>query len=156
MTDTYMPRPPTKVTQNPIRNGEDWRAMRQACEQDGGAFHGGIAARSIHWFHQDLSAWLSLGENGIWRGWNTITGERVDLLNWSPWQEALDESAAPFYRWFTGAQTNAAFNEVDRHVLSGHGEETAFFYEGDRWDPSASAGNGVPFTAVLFLAGNCW
>ena len=34
-------------------------------------------------------------------------------------------------RWFVGAHTNAAFNELDRHVLTGHGDETAFLSEPD-------------------------
>tara|TARA_B100000768_G_C11150445_1_gene320066 strand:+ start:280 stop:549 length:270 start_codon:yes stop_codon:yes gene_type:complete len=32
-------------------------------------------------------------------------------------------------RWFCGARTNAAFNEVDRHVLRGYGSEVAFIAE---------------------------
>merc|ERR1740130_1759449 len=39
---------------------------------------------------------------------------------------AFDCARAPFFTWFTGAQTNAAFNECDRHVLAGHGCEKAF------------------------------
>jgi hypothetical protein len=30
-----------------------------------------------------------------------------------------------WYRWFVDARTNACFNEVDRHVLTGHGAEAA-------------------------------
>ena len=45
----------------------------------------------------------------------------------------------PLYRWFSGGLTNAAFNEVDRHVRAGHGEDTAFIVEGDHWDEAAGA-----------------
>ena len=41
------------------------------------------------------------------------------------------QDAAPFVRWFVGALTSAAFNELDRHVLSGRGDETAFTNEPD-------------------------
>ncbi|MBY0393752.1 MAG: AMP-binding protein, partial [Novosphingobium sp.] len=44
----------------------------------------------------------------------------------------------------TGARTNAAFNEIDRHVLSGHGAEPALIFEGDRWDMAADGGRGAP------------
>lgn len=44
---------------------------------------------------------------------------------WTPWATVLDDSAAPFYQWFVGAQTNAAMNEVDRHLVTGFGFETA-------------------------------
>ena len=144
MTDVYTPPTPTDIRQNPIRNAQDWYRMREACEQDIGAFHGDIAARAIHWFHPELDAWLALDATDTWRGWNAQTGEHITLPTWVPWQQALDESTAPFYRWFVGAQTNAAFNEVDRHVLAGHGTDTAFFYEGDRWDPSSNNGRGGP------------
>ena len=40
--------------------------------------------------------------------------------------------------------TNAAFNEVDRHVLAGHGDEAALIFEGDRWDMAANGGRGGP------------
>ena len=35
-----------------------------------------------------------------------------------PWSHLMDDNEAPFVRWFCGAEVNAAFNEVDRHVLS--------------------------------------
>ncbi|MBT4522282.1 MAG: AMP-binding protein, partial [Halieaceae bacterium] len=144
MTDVFAPAPPAVVRQNPIRSGEDWQAMREACERDAGAFHGDIAARTIHWFHPELNAWLSQGQDDSWSGWSGDAAKSTELSNWVPWQQALDESAAPFFRWFVGAKTNAAFNEVDRHVLSGYGEEAAFFYEGDRWDPASNKGRGGP------------
>lgn len=144
MTEVYTPSLPTDIEQNPIRNGEDWHAMREACEQDVGAFHGDIAATTIHWYHPQLNAWLLKGSDGCWQGWGATACETVGLESWTPWQQALDESDAPFFRWFVGAQTNAAFNEVDRHVLDGHGAEIAFFYEGDRWDPAANNGRGGP------------
>ncbi|WP_019529298.1 AMP-binding protein [Dasania marina] len=141
-TTAYTPAVPAIIEQNPIRSGDDWQQMRTACEQDLGAFHGDIAAKNCHWFNAEQNAWLSKTDNG-WTGWNT-SGQPVDLAQWTPWHTALDESDAPFYRWFIGGKTNAAFNEVDRHVLAGHGAETAFFYEGDRWDPTANGGKGGP------------
>lgn len=131
------------IHQNPIRSGEDWQSMRDACQTDTGTFHGHIAARNLHWFNPALNAWLSKDQSGLWQGWNQ-QADATDLLNWLPWQQALDKTRAPFYRWFVGAKTNAAFNEVDRHVLSGHGDEIAFYYEGDRWDPAANKGRGGP------------
>ena len=44
---------------------------------------------------------------------------------WTPWRSAVDETEAPYVQWFAGGLTNAAFNEVDRHVLSGCGDEVA-------------------------------
>ncbi|MGI8666725.1 MAG: propionyl-CoA synthetase [Jatrophihabitans sp.] len=41
----------------------------------------------------------------------------------------LDASAAPLYRWFTGATLNTCFNALDRHVAAGRGEQTALIYD---------------------------
>ena len=49
-------------------------------------------------------------------------------IGFAPWTNAFDASDAPHWRWFTGARTNGAFNEVDRHVLAGHGAETALIF----------------------------
>ncbi|WOQ17499.1 acetate--CoA ligase [Raineyella sp. W15-4] len=38
-------------------------------------------------------------------------------LDWSqPWDRVLDDSGAPFFRWFTGGRTNIVANAVDRHL----------------------------------------
>lgn len=151
MTDTSLtpsfsiPPVPEDVSVNPIRDGNAWQAIRQACEVDAGQYHGEIAATTIHWFHPEKNAWLLRDDSGIWRGWCLSDCSAFELDEpWSPWCTALDESRAPFYRWFSGGKTNAAFNEVDRHVLAGHGAETALWYEGDRWDPAANSGRGGP------------
>ncbi|WP_448206706.1 AMP-binding protein [Azospirillum sp. sgz302134] len=138
----FQPPLPRDVTVNPIRSAADWQAQRTACEADPGAFHGAIAAETIHWF--DGANWLTREADGVWRGWNAATGEPASRPGWTPWTTAFDASDAPFYRWFAGGLTNAAFNEVDRHVLSGHGSEVAYWYEGDRWDAAANNGRGGP------------
>ncbi|GIR70682.1 MAG: hypothetical protein CM15mP74_19330 [Halieaceae bacterium] len=61
-----------------------------------------------------------------------------------PWSTALDDSAAPFFRWFVDGQTNACFNLLDRHVLAGRGAQQSVVFEGDRWDPSKNEGRGGP------------
>lgn len=63
-----------------------------------------------------------------------------------PWARAFNDDNPPFYRWFEGGLTNACFNEVDRHVLLGYGDEFALVFEGDRWDNSLNGGRGGPVT----------
>uniref|UniRef100_A0A6S8M2K9 Acetyl-coenzyme A synthetase n=2 Tax=Dunaliella tertiolecta TaxID=3047 RepID=A0A6S8M2K9_DUNTE len=65
------------------------------------------------------------------------------LLFWSrPWsgpvcKANLDVRKGPVsISWFEGAQTNAAYNCVDRHVEAGHGDRVALFWEGN--DPCHS------------------
>lgn len=37
------------------------------------------------------------------------------------WDKVLDDSNKPFYRWFTGGETNTCYNAVDLHVENGLG-----------------------------------
>ncbi len=124
--------------------------MRAAALADPGAFHGDIAARNMHWFAADVGAqgaWLAKGDDGRWYGWDAASALAVtpDLpADFAPWHTGFDGGAAPHWRWFVGGRTNAAFSELDRHVLTGHGDEAALAFEGDRWDMSAMGGKGAP------------
>lgn len=56
--------------------------------------------------------------------------DQARQLAWiQPWTQALDDSKAPFYRWFVGGKLNACYNCVDRHVESGHGDKPAIVCE---------------------------
>ncbi len=135
---------------NPVRTRADWDAMRAAVLADPGAFHGRIAKRNLHWLVDlgSTSAWLSFDEAcGRWSGWDSVTAAPVspDLpADFAPWSRAFNDDDAPHFRWFDGGRTNACFNEVDRHVLAGHGDESAFIFEGDRWDMAQDNGRGAP------------
>ncbi|AUT48387.1 acetate--CoA ligase [Achromobacter sp. AONIH1] len=55
-----------------------------------------------------------------------------ETLAWrKPFTQVLDDSHAPFYRWFGDGRLNASFNCLDRHVASGLGERTAIVFEAD-------------------------
>ncbi len=42
-------------------------------------------------------------------------------VEWSvPPTVALDDSAAPIYRWFPDGRLNTCYNALDRHVAAGH------------------------------------
>lgn len=41
----------------------------------------------------------------------------------------LDDSAKPFYRWYTGGVLNMCWNAVDRHVAAGRGDQAAFIHD---------------------------
>ncbi len=60
---------------------------------------------------------------------------QAQRLAWdSPWHQILDWSNAPFAKWFVGGRLNVAYNCVDRHVESGHGEQTALVFESESGD----------------------
>jgi len=139
---------------NPVRTRRDWEAQRAAAIADPGAFHGAIAKRQLHWFVASAGAagaWLSFDETrSQWTGWAVDTGAALaaDLgETFEPWQRAFNPDDPPHWKWFEGGSTNACFNEVDRHVLAGFGDEAAFLFEGDRWDMSQDGGRGAPVEA---------
>lgn len=43
--------------------------------------------------------------------------------------KALDDNAAPVYRWYPDAELNTCYNAIDRHVLAGRGDQTAIIYD---------------------------
>ncbi len=148
MSQTTSAVPPTQAKSNPIRTRRDWEVARAACAADPGAFHGAIARRNAHWLERSINAWVTFdAARGAWTGFDATTGAPVTptfAADYAPWTTAFSAAEAPFYRWFDGAITNACFNEVDRHVLAGHGAEAALIFEGDRWDQSLDGGRGGP------------
>ncbi|MCW3032171.1 MAG: acetyl-CoA synthetase [Solirubrobacteraceae bacterium] len=58
--------------------------------------------------------------------------EQAERLHWfSPWEQVLDDSNPPFYKWFTGGTLNVSYNCLDRHVEDGRGERVAFHWRGE-------------------------
>ncbi len=56
--------------------------------------------------------------------------EAAEAVHWHKrWERVLDDSDAPFYRWFTGGELNTCYNALDRHVEGGRGEQTALIYD---------------------------
>lgn len=56
--------------------------------------------------------------------------EASRAVSWTkPPVAALDESAAPLYRWFPEAMLNTAYNALDRHVEAGRGGQAALIYD---------------------------
>jgi acetyl-CoA synthetase len=53
-------------------------------------------------------------------------------LDWdTPFTEVLDDSDAPFYRWFADGTLNVSYNCLDRHVEAGLGDRVAFHWHGE-------------------------
>ncbi len=62
-------------------------------------------------------------------------GEAQALSWFEPWRKVLvwDETSK-VARWFDGGTINASFNCLDRHVAAGHGDQVAYFWEGEPGD----------------------
>jgi acetyl-CoA synthetase len=55
-----------------------------------------------------------------------------ELLSWKvPFTKVLDESEAPFFKWFADGKLNASYNCLDRNVENGLGDKTAIIFEAD-------------------------
>ena len=54
-----------------------------------------------------------------------------ELITWKkPFTQVLDESRAPFYKWFADGVLNISYNSIDRH-LADKANKTAIIYEKD-------------------------
>jgi acetyl-CoA synthetase len=55
------------------------------------------------------------------------------FLDWyQPWKQVLDESEAPFYKWFTGSKTNIVHNAIDRHAAGPNADKAALIWESEQ------------------------
>ena len=61
--------------------------------------------------------------------WSRLARE---FLSWrTPFTKGLDESQAPFFKWFEDGTLNVSYNCLDRHVENGLGDKTAIIFEAD-------------------------
>jgi acetyl-CoA synthetase len=61
--------------------------------------------------------------------WSRLAKENVFWKK--PFTKVLDESRAPFYKWFEDGTTNASHNCLDRQVENGLGNKIAIIFEAD-------------------------
>jgi acetyl-CoA synthetase len=61
--------------------------------------------------------------------WSRQAGELIDWFA-EPTQ-ILDDSNAPFYKWFADGKLNASYNCLDRHVEAGNGDRIAYHWRGE-------------------------
>jgi propionyl-CoA synthetase len=56
--------------------------------------------------------------------------EAAEGIDWDQrWDTVLDDSDAPYYRWFPGGRLNTCYNCLDRHVDGGRAEQTALIWD---------------------------
>ncbi|MDA0630778.1 MAG: AMP-binding protein, partial [Proteobacteria bacterium] len=132
--------------------GED--SLRRLINETPENFYGDVARRNLHWFDEKADQWICFNlASQTWAGYAAYSGEPVASeqgVDRELWTTVLDSSRSPYLKWFVGAQTNACFNLLDRHVLQGQGSHKALIFEGDRWDPAKNAGRGGPVTEQHF------
>ncbi len=60
--------------------------------------------------------------------WDEVA--KNDIEWFEPYEDVLDDSNAPFYRWFVGGKINITHNCLDRHIES-KGDKTAIIWQGE-------------------------
>ncbi len=61
--------------------------------------------------------------------WARLAKEHVAWKQ--PFTKSLDESEAPFYKWFTDGKLNVSYNCLDKNVEAGLGDKVAIIFEAD-------------------------
>ena len=80
---------------------------------------------------QELAAYRRQAERDPLGYWE----EAADELDWyRKWDRVLDDSDAPFYRWFPGARCNIVYNCLDRHIETANKNKLALIWEGEPGD----------------------
>ena len=51
-----------------------------------------------------------------------------------PWGKVIDESQAPFYKWFVGGKFNIVNNCLDRHIKTAVKDKIAYIYHSEPGD----------------------
>jgi len=64
--------------------------------------------------------------------WGRLGKEHVTWKQ--PFTQVLDESKAPFFKWFADGKLNVSYNCLDRNVEKGLGDKVAIIFEADNGD----------------------
>ena len=78
--------------------------------------------------YNELMEWAKEDYEGFWDHW---AREKIDWIE--PYEKVLDESDAPFYKWFVGGKLNVTQQCIDRHIEV-RKNKAAIIFEGDRGD----------------------
>ena len=75
-----------------------------------------------------VQQWIDRGLSDPEAFWALAAGELPWFRSW----DRVFEWNFPTFRWFVGAETNLAYNAVDRHVANGRGGHPALIYMNER------------------------
>ena len=78
--------------------------------------------------YHKLQQWATEDYEGFW---DSFAKEKIDWI--TPYTNVLDESNAPFVKWFEGGKLNVSVQCIDRHLPT-RKNKAAIIFEGDRGD----------------------
>ena len=77
---------------------------------------------------EELRALAKKDSNAFW-------AEMSKGISWyKEWNKVLDDSNAPFYKWYLDGKLNACYNCIDRHLSSWRRNKAAILFEGELGD----------------------
>src|SRR5512134_456490 len=91
-------------------------------------------AKRARWSKARLAAMRRLADKDPEKFWAQMASENVTWFK--PWRKVL-EWKRPYARWFVGAQTNASYNCLDRHLEGENAwrrNKAAIVFEGEPGD----------------------
>ncbi len=98
----------------------EWQTHRPSAESMAGAHVQGMAQ------YESLVQEATDDYEGYW------ARQARELVSWkTPFTKVLDESEAPFFKWFEDGTLNASYNCLDRQVEAGLGGKIAIIFEAD-------------------------
>ncbi len=90
---------------------------------------------------EELRKHALITEAGVYddaeRDWQGHWAKQALALDWTKEWHTILEWDLPFAKWFVGGKLNVAYNCLDRHVEAGHGDQVAFYWEGEPGDERA-------------------
>ncbi|MCX2865303.1 acetate--CoA ligase [Paucibacter sp. PLA-PC-4] len=79
--------------------------------------------------YQALVAEAEADYQGFW------ARQARELISWqTPFTQVLNDSEAPFFKWFEDGRLNVSYNCLDRNIEAGLGDKTALIFEADNGD----------------------
>ncbi|EQD65394.1 acetyl-coenzyme A synthetase [mine drainage metagenome] len=85
--------------------------------------------------------------------------EHANIIDWySKWDKVIDESHAPFYKWFIDGKLNVSYNALDRHLKNHRRNKAAFIWVGENGEEKIVTYHGLlkrvnAFSKALLDAG---
>jgi len=80
---------------------------------------------------QEYAEAMKLASEDYLKYWEEAAKE----LDWfKKWNQVLDDSNAPFYKWFVDAKCNIVYNALDRHIETANKNKLALIWEGEPGD----------------------
>lgn len=97
-----------------------------------GEVHYPVPEVAAHAIIPDYDKVYAEAEADLSRFWGRLAAENFEW--YKPWHSVLDDSNAPFYKWFDGAMVNIVHNALDRHLRTEVRNKAALIFEGEPGD----------------------